>query len=119
MIEFIKQCENFMFVTTENNVPHARPFGAIMEHNGDLYVTTSICKDVYEQVLANPNIQIIAIKPKSREWIRITGVTEISNELILKEKIMLECPILLKRFESAKADNFVLIKIRVIKVENY
>ncbi len=119
MIEFIKQCENFMFITSENNIPHARPFGAIMEHENYLYVTTSNSKDVYRQVLTNSNIQIVAIKPKSREWIRVTGEAEISNDLTLKEKIMVECPILLQRFESAKSENFILFKIKVTNIEKF
>ncbi len=119
MIDFIKQCENFMFITAENNIPHARPFGAIMEHKGDLFVTTNKAKDVYKQVLANSNVQLVAIKRKCRDWVRITGEAEICNDLTLKEKIFVECPILQKRFESAKSENFILIRIKVVKTEKY
>ena len=66
---------------------------------------------------ANEHIQIVASKPNSREWIRITGISEECDSLEMKAKMLDECPILHKHYESADAEHFLMFKVKVENVE--
>ena len=53
--------------------PAGRPFGAVMEYDGKLFISTNDGNSVHKQLRDNGNIQIVAKKEAPREWIRITG----------------------------------------------
>lgn len=44
-----------------------------MEANGKLYISTSDRNKVHKQLREIGNIQILAKKERTREWLRITG----------------------------------------------
>ena len=115
--EFIKECGVFFFSTIRGTMPATRPFGAIMEIGDDLYVSTGKNKEVYNQIVYKPPVQIVALKNGTREWCRVTGHSVIINDIDLKQQ-MIDCnPVLKKRFEGADDPNFALIKILKRKVE--
>lgn len=69
--DFLKDCGVFYLVTINGTAPAARPFGAVMENDGDLFITAADTKEVYRQMKQNSNIQIVALKHGTRKWIRI------------------------------------------------
>jgi len=109
--EFLKECETFFVVSINKNTPAARPFGAIMELERELYFSTSTIKDVYLQLKSNQAIQIVALKSGTRNWIRINGKAVETNDLDIKQKMLENCPTLLKRFDSKECDYFALFKL--------
>lgn len=74
--EFLKGCGVFYLVTINGTAPAARPFGAVMENDGNLFITAADTKAVYRQMKQNSNIQIVALKHGTRKWIRISGNAE-------------------------------------------
>lgn len=46
--DFLKECGVFYVLTLNGNFPAGRPFGAVMEHEGDLYISTGDMKDVQD-----------------------------------------------------------------------
>ena len=109
--EFLKEFKVFFFLTSFENIPYGRPFGAIMEHNHHLYVSTAIFKDVYNQIVNNPRVQIVAKKENSREWIRVSAVASECRDLHMK-KLMLETnPNVSKHFSGVYDGAFVLFKL--------
>ncbi|MBN1047073.1 NimC/NimA family protein [Clostridium botulinum] len=115
--EFLKSCRVFFLTTINGEVPASRPFGAVMEYEGNLYISTGNTKDVYKQLIKNPNIQIVALKKETREWIRINGKAIETKDLKEKRIMLEECPILSKRFDSETCEYFALFKI--IDMESY
>lgn len=115
--EFLKECGAFFVLTVNGDYPAGRPFGAVMEIGEDLYLSTNDMNQAHKQMREHEQVQIVAQKPNSREWIRITGIAEESNSLELKAKMLEECPILHKHFASAEAEHFLLFKVRVENVE--
>ena len=113
--DFLKQCGVFYVLTLNGNFPAGRPFGAVMEHEGDLYISTGDMKDVYKQLKLNPNMQIIAQKPGSRSWLRIDGVASECTDLMIKEKMLKECPSVLEHFPVAAALHYVVFKIKIVE----
>lgn len=113
--DFLKECGVFYVLTLNGNFPAGRPFGAVMEHDGDLYISTGDMKDVYKQLKVNPNMQIIAQKLGSRSWLRIDGVATECNDMAIKEKMLEECPSIKRLFPTATAMHYVVFKIKILE----
>lgn len=64
--DFIKECGAFFVLTLNENYPAGRPFGAIVESDDKLYISTADTKAVYKQLRKIGNIQILALKPATR-----------------------------------------------------
>ncbi len=111
--EFLKECGVFFVLTVKDNFPIGRPFGAVMELDNDLYIATSDTKAVYEQIINNPNMQIVAQKSGTRKWIRISGIAEECTNVETKQKMLDECPILLKHYASVDTPHYNVFKITV------
>lgn len=115
--EFLKECGIFYVLTINGDYPAGRPFGVVMEVGEDLYISTNDFNQAHKQLRANGHIQIIAKKPHSMEWIRITGTAEECGDKSLKQKMYDENPILQKHHNSAEAEHFLMFRIKVEKVE--
>jgi uncharacterized pyridoxamine 5'-phosphate oxidase family protein len=76
-LEFLKECGLFYLATTEGDQPRVRPFGAVFEYEGKLYIVTSNKKDCFKQMLQNPKVEISGMNKKG-QWIRVTG--EVAND---------------------------------------
>jgi len=109
--DFLKSCGIFFVLTINGEAPAGRPFGVVMEHDGNLFISTKNTKDVYTQLSANPNLQIIAMKQDSRDWVRISGNAIECNDLTLKQRMLDECPVLVNHFSSANCSSFALFKV--------
>lgn len=117
--EFLKECGTFIVLTMNEDFPAGRPFGAVMEMGDDLYISTSNKKDVYKQLKINGNVQLLALKPGTRSWVRITGVSKECESLETKDRMLKECPVLKKHYYAANDPNYNVFKIKVMNVEFY
>lgn len=115
--DFIKACGTFWVLTVNNGKPAGRPFGAIIEHDKKLYITTSKEKSVYKQITVNPNIQLIALQPNTRNWLRADGEAVECNDFALKQKMLEICPVLRTHFTSAEDSSYALFGVKVTNFE--
>lgn len=115
--DFIKECGSFFVLTNNDDFPAGRPFGAIMEYEDALYITTADTKAVYKQLKANNNIQLLALKPGTREWIRVTGIAEECADLAIKARMLKECPNLRKYHTAADEEHFNVFKVIILNTE--
>ena len=67
--DFLNDTGIFFLATVDGDQPRVRPFGAINEYNGRLYLITSNKKDIYAQLKANPKCEICACL--GGQWLRI------------------------------------------------
>ncbi len=104
--KFLKECGSFFVLSINGDFPTVRPFGALMEVGDNLYLSTNDLNEAHKQIRLNGNIQIVGKKPDSREWIRITGVASECNDIDLKQKMLIECPILQQRFNAVGIEHF-------------
>lgn len=75
IIEYLKNCGTFYLATSENSQAHVRPFGAVCEFEGKLYIVTNNQKKVYHQMKENGKIELCGMYKGT--WIRVEGsVTE-------------------------------------------
>lgn len=115
--DFIKGCGPFFVLTVNENSPAGRPFGAIMEIENKLYISTADTKAVYKQLKENNNMQILALKPGTREWVRVTGIATECESKEIKERMLVECPILTKHYPTADAPHYNIFEVSVVDCE--
>lgn len=113
IVSFLKECGVFYLLTTEGDMPMGRPFGAVMACGGYLYLSTQTQKAVYKQVKDNPHVQIIALKSGTRHWIRISGLARECVDIRMKERMLKECPVLMKHFDTPGDERFALLKMEI------
>jgi uncharacterized pyridoxamine 5'-phosphate oxidase family protein len=76
-LEFLQESGTFYLATTEGDQPRVRPFGAVFEYEGKLYILTSNKKECFKQMLQNPKVEISSMNKKG-QWIRVAG--EVAND---------------------------------------
>lgn len=91
-VELLKKSKVFFFATSENNQPHLRPFGAVADIDGKLYVCTNNKKDCFKQMITNPNVEISAMLG-AEKWIRIEGIIDYDPSMTAKEEFLKQCPL--------------------------
>lgn len=73
-VTYLQECGTFYLATVEDDQPHVRPFGAVCEFEGKLYIVTNNKKDVYNQMKANGKVEISGMNKGT--WIRLKGVVK-------------------------------------------
>ena len=69
VVDYLKSCGTFYLATADGDQPHVRPFGAVCEFEGKLYIVTNNRKKVYAQMADNAKIEICGMQKGT--WIRI------------------------------------------------
>jgi uncharacterized pyridoxamine 5'-phosphate oxidase family protein len=72
VLDFLTANRVFYLATTEGDQPHVRPLGVVMDCDGKLAFCTSNQKDMYKQIMANPNVEICCVDAKYNT-LRIRG----------------------------------------------
>ena len=73
MISSLRECGAFFLLTVDEGRPCCRPFSAGMQREGDLFLSTSREKTVFRQIEACPQVQLLALRPGTRQWARLSG----------------------------------------------
>ena len=84
---FLGEAKVFYIITVFGNKPKARPIGFKMLENDRLYFGVGTFKDVYKQLVMNPNIEIVATKPDGT-WIRYDGKARFIEDEELENKCL-------------------------------
>lgn len=92
-----------------------RPFMFLFEKDNKLWFCTNNQKDVYKEIMQNPNVEVCTSSPKF-EWIRICGTATFENNMEIK-KDCVEIPMIEGIYKTA--DNpifevFYLAKAKAI-----
>lgn len=77
VLEYLKSCGTFYLATSEDGQPHVRPFGAVCEFEGKLYLVTNNKKNVYQQMKKNGKVEICGMY--NGTWMRVEG--EVKEDL--------------------------------------
>ena len=73
IVEELRKTGVFYIATVDaDGHPRVRPFGAVAEFEGKVYICTNNKKLCYAQMLANPQTEICGVAPDGT-WIRVTG----------------------------------------------
>ena len=117
--DYLKEFGVFYVATTNGGVPAVRPFGAVMEKDGVLYLVTATMKDVYKQLKADPAVQLAATKAGTLTWLRISGKAEECTSKEMKQAMLEACPILVNIYQNADNPVMTLFAIKDMEAKLY
>ena len=103
---FLKDAGVYYLATIDNNKPKVRPFGAAEIFEDKLYIQTGKKKDVYKQIIANPNVEICAFN--NGKWIRIAGKLVADDRIEAKKDMLDKNPSLRSMYNEADDNTIVL-----------
>jgi uncharacterized pyridoxamine 5'-phosphate oxidase family protein len=106
ILQFLNECGVFYLATTEKNQPRVRPFGAVMEFEGKLYICTNNTKKVYAQMLENPFVELSGTI--DGRWLRLEGKVAVDPRKEAKLAMLKACPSL-NNFYSAEDNIFEVL----------
>src|SRR5574344_2844397 len=86
VVDCLNEAKTFYFATVEGDQPRVRPFNAAMERNGKVYLGTTNQKKVYQQLLANPKVEVSGMA--KGKWIRRTGEAVIDDTVEGREAML-------------------------------
>lgn len=90
IVNEIKKCKVFYVATIDKDKPRVRPFSSVMDYEDKVYICTNDTKDVYKQLMNNPNIELCGMN-NNGEWIRVSG-NIVNDDRIEVKKAMLSDP---------------------------
>ena len=71
ILNYLRDNGTFYVATTEGTQPRVRPFGAVCQFEGKLYICTNNTKKCYAQMLENPKVEISASGKGT--WLRLAA----------------------------------------------
>ena len=111
--KFIRECGYFFLATSIDNQPKLRPFGMIYSNKKALYIVTDKRKNVYSDLIANPQIEMASYNLSTRRWIRIRGRAEAESSVLIKEEMINAYPLLKQKFDGDAEMFLVIFKILI------
>ena len=69
--QFLKACGTYYLATMDGGQPRVRPFGTVDLYGGRLTIQTGRKKDVAQQMLRNPQVEICAFD--GARWLRLAA----------------------------------------------
>lgn len=105
----------YLATTNENRNPHVRPMAFVMEHEGKLAFCTSNQKDMYKQMIANPNVEICCMNLDCNT-LRICGQVVFCTSPQTQQKVLDTMPDLQKMYSvgDGKLEVFCLTNAKAM-----
>ncbi|MCL2137665.1 MAG: pyridoxamine 5'-phosphate oxidase family protein [Coriobacteriia bacterium] len=72
----------YFIATVEGDQPRVRPFGSHFMHDGRIYIQTQKDKNVGKQLIANPKIEMCAMKERDVLRIQALAIAEDRPEVL-------------------------------------
>lgn len=88
--QFLKTCGTYYLATMDGDQPRVRPFGTIDMFDGKLTIQTGRSKQVAQQMLQNPRIEICAFD--GQRWLRVEATAVDVPEISAQEHMLKEYP---------------------------
>jgi uncharacterized pyridoxamine 5'-phosphate oxidase family protein len=102
-MEYLKANRVFHIATVDGNKGRVRPFGFTMKRNNTLYLCTGTFKEVYKQMVANPDVEI-SCTGSDNTWLRIRGRIAFDGSREAKAQAFEESPNLLNMYKKGADD---------------
>ncbi|WP_407314167.1 pyridoxamine 5'-phosphate oxidase family protein [Desulfosporosinus sp. SB140] len=106
VFDFLKKCQTYYLATVDGDQPRVRPFGTVNIFEGKLYIQTGKSKNVFQQMKANPKIELCAFN--GQEWIRVQAVAVEDDRVEAKQSMLDSYPSLQARYSATDENTQVL-----------
>ena len=109
--EFLKANPVFFLATADGAGARVRPFGFVMIRNNALYFCTNRTKDVYKQLVKNPEVEISGMGTEGT-WLRLKGKAVTDDSYESKAQAFKESQTLLQIYpKGADDETFVTFSL--------
>lgn len=86
--------------TVEGDKPCVRAIAIVRAGEDGIIIETGAFKDVYKQMMANPNVELCFFNAKDGIQIRVSGAVEQVEDIEFKREIVAQRPFLKQRVEE-------------------
>ena len=100
IIEFLNANPTSYMATVDGNKPRVRAIGLVKADEDGLLLEVGAFKDVYKQMVANPNVELCFYNAKQGIQIRVSGAVKPVDDRKLKDEIIAMRPFLKQRVEE-------------------
>ena len=104
--EFLKECGVYYLATVDGDKPKVRPFGTAEIFEDKLYIQTGKNKDVFKQIIINPNVELSCFK--DGKWLRIAGNLVLDDRVEAKKYMLDQNPNLRSMYNELDDNTAVL-----------
>lgn len=118
VVEELRKVKVFYIATVEDNEPRVRPFGSILEYEGNAYICSGNFKEFYQQVKANSHVELCGMYEDGTSWLRVKATLEEDNRIEV-QKAMLNDPTGPKGLYEAGDGKFVTFKLKDVTAIKY
>jgi len=88
ILEFISENPVAFFATAEGSQPRVRAMMMVRADEEGLLFNTGKPKDVYEQLLKNPLLELCFYNPKKGEQVRVSGKAEFTQDPTVLDSVL-------------------------------
>lgn len=117
VVKCIKESNVFYLTTVDDGKPRVRPYGFIMDYDGRICFTTNKNKPTYQQIIANPYVEICAMQ-NGYNWIRLNGKAVKMTSADSKNAALSEMPMLAENYAIYGGD-FEVFGLEAAVVDYY
>lgn len=117
--KFIRECGYFFLATAFEDKPKLRPMGIIYSDDKSLFITTDKRKNVYVDIINNPQIELASYNMNSRRWIRINGKAKVESSNRIKQEIREMYPMLSQEYIDQEEIFLAIFKVTIDSVSIY
>ena len=103
--KFLKKCGTYYLATMDGDQPRVRPFGTVDLFDGKLYIQTGKVKDVSNQMLSNPKVELCAFD--GEKWLRVAASAVLDDNLAAQEHMLDAYPSLRKLYQPGDGNTEV------------
>lgn len=114
---FIRSCGCFFLATSKGNVPHIRPMGFIGLWQGHLLLSTDKRKNVYRELIENPQVELAAYHMDTRKWVRISGRVKEEHSRGAMEEMESLYPMIGQEYSGEKRQYLTLLLLEAEQVQ--
>jgi len=107
--EILNEMGIFTLATVDGDQPKSRPIGVHELVDGKLYFGVGDFKDVYQQMLKNPKVEIVALK--APKWLRITGTAVFEKDSAIADALMEKAPRLKTIYNKENGRNIAMFHL--------
>jgi pyridoxamine 5'-phosphate oxidase len=114
ILEFINKNMSCTLATSVDNKPHVRGMWMYRADEKGIIFHTGVMRDLYKQLLANPNIELCFHNsdPQNLIQVRVSGVAMLEKDDTLKEEIIAERPFLKPIVAQHGQDSIVVFRVK-------
>ncbi|MBQ6527064.1 MAG: pyridoxamine 5'-phosphate oxidase family protein [Clostridia bacterium] len=96
--DFLNKAQTFYFLTTDGSHPKGRPFGFQMLVNDVIYFGCGTFKNVFKQLTANPQVEVLAVN--GGEFMRYDGTAKVVKDAALLSKVREAIPQIMDLYDK-------------------